>query len=229
MKAFVKTICIITGLALLGIGVCFFLLLPRGTQWYAGRLESALSKELACPVLIGGIRLQPLQKALEIHDLQIGNPSTFKEGESLRCKSILIRPQLKTLFSDELIIQTIQLKNLSVHLRYELGRGTNLGDLCRKANEAAAAAEGTKRCKINEISCYSADLKLSSNLAPLAPIAMKMPAFTLNGIGADKALSREEAIAAVLEELIREVSNVGGILKQAGTLLKSELKDIRGK
>ena len=105
-----------------------------------------------------------------------------------------------------------------------LAGALDIPEVCIYFNHRLLRGNRSQKTSNDEFAAFE-----SGNLAPLAPIAMKMPAFTLNGIGADKALSREEAIAAVLEELIREVSNVGGILKQAGTLLKSELKDIRGK
>lgn len=229
MKAAIKFVMIVVGLALIAVSVAGLIFSSRLEGLLRPRLESRLGHIMGTDVEIAALQIAPARRGIELIDVTVLNPPSFKLGPALECKKITVRPVLQSLFSSAPAIEEILLDGMIIHLRYELGEGTNLGYLARQAASLAEQpATGwpimRRALRVNSIRCSVADMKIRSNVTPGIPLSLRIEAFELKDVGDGRPVSAAKLTSIILKSILMEVVTLKGLFRPLVDLIRGEVQ-----
>ncbi len=229
MKKIFKLISIGIGGILILIALALLLLATRMDDVAKTALEKRLSEVCMSDVTIESVRVNPVHQCLEIHRIALLNPPAFRAGPALKFERILVRFDLASLLSRQIMISTIALEGGDLYLRYELGEGTNLGMLAENAAHVANEEAGnapSQELVVQELTCQPAHVHVSTNLVPFSSASMRLSKFKLPEVSEGKAITVPRTTSILLRSVIMEVVTLKGLLRPVGNLLKREIEDL---
>lgn len=234
MRSCFKTLVISTGILLILIAVALILAVTQVKTVARSGIERSLSLAFLTDVTTGNVDVALHTGHIEIHNLVVGNPASFRTGSAMEFETVIVEVDLKTLFSRTPTIDRVVLKRPHINLRHELTEGTNLTMLARHASrfstDANAAeakhrpvtdAPGT-RFIIKELICEEATVAMSSNLIPRSGLKVEVAPFTLTDISNDQPVSAAEVSAIFIRSLIQQTLGTQGLLRPIADLLRGE-------
>ena len=241
MRAGLKFLMIALGLFLIGIAVLLVLLAGPLEKLARAQVETRLGEIYGTKVSIGRARFSATPIALTVEDIVVYNPPGFVESPALNCKTLILLPDLPTLLTEHPRLRTIRREGVEMHLRHELGEGTNIGKLSNAAETFAAArqaeeteaqpqaeaapptpaAPAKRRLAVDKIECAGARLNLSASLVPLSSAALDIEPFTVEL--EEGAVSVPKVAGIILRSLVKKSVTVNGLLRPLSELLQEEL------
>lgn len=225
MKAAIRLIMIIIGLSLIGTAVGAVLLRGQLENLTRQRYAAKLGHVFNSDVRIERIRIVPLERGVELLNVEVDNPPGFKQGPAIQCRRILLRPELRTIFSPTIVFENILVDGVSLDLRFELGKGSNLGALTKQAANLAETQQGGRMVVVKEFACKNAAMKISSNVTPI-PFSMEIAPFKLKELREDRPLNTPKLTAVFLRSLLMETLTLKGLLRPVFDLLDGEVKTL---
>lgn len=229
MKAAIKAIMITAGLALIALSIGGLIFSSRLESLLRPRLESRLGHIMGTDIEIAALRIAPARRGIELSNVIVLNPPSFKLGPAIECEKIIIRPAWQSLFSPTLTLDEIFLDGMTIHLRYELGEGTNIGHMVQQAaNVAEQPASGwsimRRPLRVNAVRSAGADLKIRSNVAPGVPLSLRIETFELKDAGEGKPVSAAKLTSIILRSILMETVTLKGLFRPVVDLIQRETK-----
>lgn len=201
-------------------------------------IERSLSFAFLTDVSVDSVDLALWEGHVELHNLTINNPASFRSGPAMELGTIVADLDLKTLFSATPTLRSLVIKDVRVNLRHELAEGANLVMLARHASRFSKpdSAEGETTDKsspkrparaarefiIQELRCEGATVVLSSNLIPISGVQVEVAPFTITEIRNNRPVSAADLSAIFIRSLIRQTLSTKGLLRPIADLLRGE-------
>ncbi|HEO72631.1 MAG TPA: hypothetical protein ENN80_15345 [Candidatus Hydrogenedentes bacterium] len=242
MKRAFIAVGLILVLAAMG-AVVLFLRLEEMTK--AG-LELQLSYMFMADVTIGAAKISHVGHTLELSDVEIGNPPAFRKGPAMHFNTILVSYAPWSFFTRTPTLHRILVQDGDVHLRYELGEGTNLSALADNVInlETPAADSGRdqapkpewgldamprglrRKLKVAEFSCERTKIHLSTNMIPLSSVSMNLAPFRLKELTEGKPVSVPRVAFLFVRSLMIETLSLKGLLRPVAKMLRSDVESM---
>lgn len=223
MKGAIKFIMISVGLLLIGIAVAAIVFREQAAGLARARIARKVSHVFGTEADLARISVAPLKRALVLHELVVNNPPEFKAGNAVRCRRLSLVPDWRTVFQQTLTIHEMRLEGTEIGLRYETGRGTNLGRLAQHALDLAETDPPGRRLRVERLVCEEARLRLDSNLTPKSPIPLRLAAFDVENLEKGEGISAAKLSSILMRSLVLEVVTLKGLLRPVAGLLREEL------
>ena len=237
MRSCLKTLMIGIGILLILTAVLLIIAATQLKTVTRSGLEHTLSIAFLTDVTVEDVDLALHEGHIEIHNIVVGNPASFRTGSAMELGTVIADVDMKTLFSRTPTIDRIVVKEAHVDLRHELAEGANLVMLARNASrfskqdeaaseEAAPPADGPGReFIIKELTCEDATVAMSTNVIPMSGLKVEVAPFTLADIGKDRPISTAELSAIFIRSLIQQTLSTKGLLRPIADLLRGEGDD----
>ncbi len=225
------------------IGIVFLIILAvilfkfYGERAIIVGAETGGTKALGVPVEIAGFKLKITGGSGTIEGLSIANPTGFNNPYLMQMEQGHVKVNLKSLMSDEVIIETVHLDNL--HITFEQkGLTSNVQviteNLKSKGEPEAEkpqtpADKSQKKVVISDFQIRGA--KVSVKLLPipgqLDNITIPLPDIILKDVGKGEKMTFDEVVALVFVKITEAIAKAGsGIIP--GDLLGSLESSLRG-
>jgi uncharacterized protein involved in outer membrane biogenesis len=244
MKKIFIRICIalVVLVVLAALGVHFFLdgAVKRGVETVGPKLTKV-------DVKLGGVHLSLLSGSGKLKGLVVGNPDPYKTPHSISVGTAALELKPGSLFSDKLIIHSINVEAPEITFEGGLG-GNNLSKILANLNESTTGPGGTnvpnatpqeqkkanKKLQVDDFTITGA--KLTANITDLGGKSLTIPLPTIHlsnlGTGPDGITAAEltkQVISAIEKESLQAVAtHSADIGKAAENLTKGLGKDSGG-
>lgn len=180
---------------------------------------------LGVPVTLESARFYPLRGHVSLTGLIVGNPEGFKTESLFDMKNLEIDLNVKSLFTDTIVIERILID--SPQITYEVGMGkTNLGvllDSLESDKEKEVEEEDAKPGKtvvINELILADARAQVSVSTAGGRVVPVQLSTITLHDLGGE-----DQSLTEITTEVVKAiVGAVGNAVAGAGELLGEGFK-----
>ena len=227
MLSFLRIGMTILGLTLILIGVGGVFGLSQSGRFAKGFVETELEEILSTEVEIGGMRVLPFRRAIELTGLRVMNPEGFNEGDALSCERIQILLDPTTVFSEVRVIEELSLEGMEIRYRVQVGEGINIGRLAKAAE--TAAEDQRSRFVVKSLRCEDAEVHLSTNIIPLASVGVNLVSLHLEDLNESRAISAGALTSILLRSLLGEIVTLDGLLDPIANPLMRELKELKEK
>ena len=229
-RFFVTTIGLV--LIVMAIGAILF-----GTQ--AGAVADAAFERMLgyiyqTDVTIDHVTFLPRERAMLVQGLTIQNPPPFKVGPAIEMEELLVTVAPTTLLSSQPVVKEVLMKDAEFYIRYEVGRGSNLGKLdenARRFNTSQSASSkpvlATREYVIKSFRSEKATLDVSANFVPGTSLQLDVAPFTLEELSSSNPVSTMDIGTLFIRSVLREAISVRGLLKPVADKLNDELQRLR--
>lgn len=232
MKGCLKVSLTVIGLILILIAVGVLLLLSKAENHLRDGVQKAFEYATGADVELESVHAFPWRQTVEFRGLDFLNPPPFKDGAAIHLDRVSLLFDLRSIFSQAPRIRRILVDGARVNIRYEAGRGTNLGALTKHSEQPpespSAQQQDSRRFLIDEFVCKGAKVALSANVAPVPPVSFELAPFKLSGDVGQRAVTTTEATSLFLRTLMRETLTMKGLLKPVASLIQGELGGLFG-
>ncbi len=251
MKKLLKVLFIVLGILLVIAGAIALLSMTRMNVFLQRVVVQQLSRAYDTRVTVGSVSVDLVRERVEIGDLTVFNPPSFRNTPAMHCGAVKVLFDLRSIFSKEPTIRAVSVEDVDVHLRYELGEGTNLGVLARRAADRDRAlvksdkrktdreATGNDRPEsendplrtrrewvIEEFRCNGAKVHVSANLLPFTALALNLAPFKLEELTEDRTPASIPKVAGIfVRSVMLETLTLKGLLRPVLKPLVSRLRD----
>jgi uncharacterized protein involved in outer membrane biogenesis len=172
-------------------------------------VEKVASDTLKVPVTVREVKLSPFSGTGSIKGLVIGNPEGYHTEHAFAMDRIYVSLDIKSLFSDRVVIRTLHIEAPSIY--YEVGLGnSNIGTI--KKNVAGdsedteaenAESEGdSKAVQIDDIKVAAGEVAVSAKILQGKAASLTLADFEMKNLDSERA---EDVIAEVIDTLIDTV------------------------
>ncbi len=226
------------GILLILVAVLLILAATQLKTVVRSGIEKSLSIAFLTDVTVQDVDIKLHEGHIEIHNLVVNNPASFRAGPAMEFGTVIADVELKTLFSRTPTITRVVVKDAYVNLRHELAEGANLLMLARHAGRfsksegngedgsATAAPDGSGReYIIKELYCETTTVAMSSNIIPKSGLKVEVEPFTLTGISQERPVSTAEISAIFIRSLIKQTLSTKGLLRPIADMLRGEAEE----
>ncbi len=253
MKKILKALFITLGILLITAGAIALLSMTRMNVFIQRVAVHQLSRAYDTRVTVGSVSVELLNERVEIGDLTVFNPPGFRNTPAMHCGAVKVLFDLRSIFSKEPTIRAVSVEDVDVHLRYELGEGTNLGGLARRAADRdRASVKSDKRNTdreptgndppesesendplrtrrewvIEELRCNGAKVHVSANLLPFTSLSLNLAPFKLEELTEGRKPAGIPKVAGIfVRSIMLETLTLKGLLRPVLKPLVSRLRD----
>lgn len=175
-------------------------------------LENIASEALQTKVNIGSLDISLLEGSATLINVTVKNPEGFSDNDILSFPYLFASLDLKSVFSDKVIINEIKSENLRIN--FELNeQGSNLNALQKNIDkgeqigdqkEAAAKSEnedGQKKVVIEALRINKSTLHAS--IAKQEALSIDIKDIFIQNIGEESSVTTQEAVTIVLESIVQ--------------------------
>lgn len=208
---------ILIGITLILIGVTAFVASAYFEQIIMQKVEDAVSATFASPAKVESVAISPINRSLELRGFSLANPSSYKDGNAIECKSIELQFQPKTLFTDSPVVRRVRFKGTEVYYRHKVGTGSNIKELSDRAAKSAAIAgpDAYPKFVVESVHCENAQIHFSANVVPVASVGVNLVDVHIADLQAQDALSTRTVASIFLRSLAKEIVTAKGLLTPA--------------
>ncbi|HOF40194.1 MAG TPA: hypothetical protein PLD73_08980 [Candidatus Hydrogenedentes bacterium] len=238
MRSCLKTLMVSIGIVLILIAILLLLAATQLKTVARSGIERTLSFAFLTDVSVESVDLVLQEGHVELHNLTVNNPASFRSGPAMELGTIVADLDLKTLFSATPTLRSLVIRDVRVNLRHELAEGANLVMLARHASrfskpDGAAGetadkstskrpARAAREFIIQELRCEGATVLMSSNLIPLSRVQVEVAPFTITEFSNNRPVSAADLSAIFIRSLIRQTLSTKGLLRPIADLLRGE-------
>lgn len=225
MKSVLKAACTITGLVLIVLGMGGLFLLTQLDTLVKGAVQDALTQVFHSPVQFESIAFSPINQVMEIQGFALASPENFREEPALQVERMRIEFDLTTVFEESPVIRRVVLEGASIYYRHEIGEGTNIGKLAKKAAENTGDP-GRRTFVIGELLCEDAKVNFSTNLIPKSRIPLSLVTIHLEDLEDEPPITSKRVAAVFLKSVIVETLTLKGLLKPLLHPLNKDIEEL---
>ncbi|MBI4557974.1 MAG: hypothetical protein HY706_10365 [Candidatus Hydrogenedentes bacterium] len=228
VKPVIRFLLIALGLFLVLFALAGLLLMMQADAVLKARVEHTLSRVYGTKCSVARLEIRPWTGQFIAHNVEIANPAPFPEGTAVRLGHVSVHCDLLTLLSATPTVSEARVSDATVALRYQVGSGTNLLTLARRADELAGADSSTplrrarRKWLIKDLRCENTTVNLSTNLIPMSSLELEVAPFTVNNVGDHRALTTAQIGAIFIRNLLNETVSVKGLLRPIVEALRNE-------
>lgn len=193
--------------------------------------ETIGSETLGVPVKIAKMEIVPHEKRIEVDGLKIGNPSGYKNAQSMSVDRILVIAD--SLSQDLLVFNEIAIEGTNLNLEVT-EKGTNFSDLQKNIKPKTSADQTTasgkpikviiKKLTLNGATLNPSVTMLSNEIKPVT-----MPDIKLTGIGQKtNGVLVSEAVAQILDHVTKVATQTASRQGLLQGMDAAALKDLSG-
>ncbi|HOZ48617.1 MAG TPA: hypothetical protein PLO37_20015 [Candidatus Hydrogenedentes bacterium] len=242
MKRVFRAILLGLGVLLIVLAVGGLLLATRLDQVVREAIEVRLSYMFMADVAIEDVNVSLFRGLLEVRGLTVSNPPTFKKGPAMAFEQIRVLFDLRSLLTRAPRIERIAVTGGDIHLRYELGDGSNLGVLARNVSELESGESESRKAAerdawhldqepmglrrplvIGEFVCEGATGHLSTNVVPLTSASLDIAPFTLHELTEGQPVSVPRMVAVFVRSIMVETVTFKGLLAPVVSKVREEI------
>lgn len=168
-----------------------------------------------------------------LQGLTVANPKGFPNEPALEIDRVVVLFRDGSHLTDEsLAVSEIQVKGLRVHLRYALGKGTNLGPLLAHARCVAAKAGPRQPRSVRRpytvtcLRCEDVQIEFGPEAAPNSGMELNLGSFRVRRIGEDRPVTVADMSVAILEYLLEEGMDLEGFLQPVARAIREDLQGV---
>ncbi len=245
MKGCLKILLTTVGLILILPAVALLLALAQANTYARAPLERLFSHAAGTAVTIQSVGVVPFRPILRFEKIAIMNPPSLPAKPAVEIDKLDIEFDPYSFFSRTPTIRAATVDGATVHLRYSVGDGTNIGELTRATStgeEAVlpadgegdtpqpSAADGQSRWRfvVDSFECKNVKVELSANVLPVAEAGFEIAPFSLSEDVTGRPMTTRQVTAIFLKTLLRETLTLKGLLKPVGSMIGQELKSLVG-
>jgi hypothetical protein len=162
-------------------------------------IEKVASDTLKVPVTVREVKLNPFSGTGSIKGLVIGNPEGYNSEHAFAMDRIYVSLDIKSLFSDRVVIRTLHIEAPSIF--YEVGLGnSNIGTIKKNlaSDENDAESEG-KAISISDLKVAAGEVAVSAKILQGKSASLTLADFEMKDLDSDRA---EDVIAEVINTLV---------------------------
>lgn len=228
MRFLLKMVPIGIGLILILAGVVLLFLATQLTRSTRSAIERGLSAIYLTEVRVENVTITLSQSAMDVDGVTIFNPEPFTEGPAIEVDHVHVEFVPSTLLSRTTVLRSVTLRDATVHLRLEAGRGTNLSQLDANATRllggSSSGAPVTARRKfvIQQFQSESARVEFSSNVLPVSSVGFDVQPFTMNELSSTEPVSAIDVCVLFVRNVLHEGISLRGVLGPVADRLRAE-------
>jgi hypothetical protein len=234
MKAVFRFIVTSVGLVLIVMALGAILLSTQAGSAADAAFERLLGYIYQTNVTIDHVVFLPRERAILIQGLTIYNPPPFKDGPAIAMGELLVNVAPTTLLSSKPVVKEVVMCEAEFYIRYETGRGTNLGKLdenARRFNTSSSTDSGpllaSREYVIKSFRSEKATLDISANFVPGSSLQLDVAPFTLEDLSSSTPVSTTQIGTLFIRSVFREAISVRGLMKPIADKLNDELLRLR--
>ena len=209
IRSALKFVLTAIGLVLIVIGLGGTFLLAQAQSALKKSVGEMLTDVFDQSASVGGVFIDPFQRALVLSDFRLDNPEGFKEGPMLEVPVVHIVPKWGYLFRDKPSIERISLNNADVYFRFELGDGSNLGVFADNLEERAG---GEQTITIDEIVAEDAEFHFANEWIPSSLMDFELVDIRIEDVGNGGSVTPAKVAIIFLRSVITEAVTLKGLL-----------------
>lgn len=196
MKTSIKVLAI--ALAILFIGLLIFSLILDGIV--KSYIEDAGSDMLQTQVKVEDVSLSLLDSKGYIDGIIIENPEGFSDSAAVKLQAITIKLDLMSMLADTMIVDSLIIKEPSVHMEQKLG-GNNLKTL--QENIGQGSTEKSGGLVIDYLLVEEGTITISTDIGGQRSAEAELSRFEQENIGRAGSNTVESSIRQILEPLLQ--------------------------
>ncbi|MBM3290307.1 MAG: hypothetical protein FJY92_09165 [Candidatus Hydrogenedentes bacterium] len=234
MKSIFRFIVTSIGLLLIVMAVGAIMLGTQAGGVADAALERLIGYVYQTEVTIDHVVFLPRERAVLVQGLTIHNPPPFKTGPAIAMGELLVRVDPMTLLSSKPVVREAVMRDAEIYVRYEIGRGANLGKLdenARRFKTSPPTAQGpmlaSREYVINSFRSEKAKLDISASFVPGSSLQLDIAPFTLEDLSSQTPVSTTQIGSLFIRSLLREAVTVRGLMKPVADKLNDELLRLR--
>lgn len=228
MKSVLKAVCTITGLVLIVLGVGGLFFLTQLDTFAKDAVQDALAQVFPSPVQFESIAFSPINQVMEVQGVSLASPENFKNEPAVQIERVLIEFDVTTIFEEAPVIRRIVLEGTRIYYRHEIGEGTNIGKLAKKAAENTGDPD-RRTFVIKELLCENAKVSFSTNLVPKSRVPLNLATIHLEDLEDQPPMTSKRVAAVFLKSVIVETLTLKGLLKPLLHPLKKDVEELETK
>lgn len=188
-------------------------------------IEDAATELLDAEVTIDRLSLSMFGGSGSVSGFAIANPDGFDDGDAIRIESISVRMEPRALFSDPVVVQEIELEELSITLQVS-SSGTNIGALRSNLEDKTADDDG-REIVVERLLMQETSVRASVDGVDLEPFEFVIYEIEQTNIGGDDR-SLEDTLLDILMIIVSELDDevLEQIRDEAGSAVLDELEGI---
>lgn len=201
MFAPIRFVMTTVGLILIGLTTATFVFSQQAETFARARVERLLEDMYDAPVTVGAVNVAPLELGLVAEDVTIHNPEGYTPGPALEISRVVLRPDLKTLFSERPAFDEVVVQHLEVTPQ---GLGKNIGQLAENAQRAREMGI------VPDVAVRRLVLAESGKVNTVVPISLRP--FEVKAGNGDETVDVSGDDLEVLKNLGLDVASLWGLL-----------------
>lgn len=237
-----KTILIFGGIVILLFVLLIGVVLSSWESIVKKAVTGELSKITSTNVSIGKLAFSPFSGSLAIHDFVIGNPKEYKTKSAFEFSTLAVNVDIKSFFSDKVIIKQISVKDVAV--TYETALTTsnlsqikeNIDNYTKKLSKEKQPAGETKEKSgekgkkfiIDQLDVTNAKLLVAATISSQA-ITLKLADVHMSDIGRQSnGITSAELAVIIYDTLYSNIMNLlesSNLLTRKGKQVLDEVKN----
>lgn len=203
----------VIGLILL-LGAGFLVITFTMDSFIRSKIEKIGSEMTGTRVTVDGVSISPFSGEGTITGFRVGNPEGYSTEHAMEMNDFFIRLDVKSLLSDEIIIEEIIITGPSVYVEQKL-TGNNLRTILNSINKAApkeASPDKTSDAEllIKHFLLQDGMVNLHTSIGGERSAWVKMSMIELHDLGRDnKRQAVEQIVAQIADRIIAEALKSG--------------------
>lgn len=233
--AVIKLIMNFVGTVLIATAVLVIIFSSRIEEGLKKEAETRLSRTLNTQVTIEVLEIALLRKSFELKGITILNPEGFKVGQAVEIPRITVQVNLFSIFRPVVIVDEVTVRDAYLDLRYELGRGTNLGKILEASNAPREKPTGLlarifldKQLAVSRLSVSGAKVHVKTLLPIPSDATLEVPAFVVEESEEGEPVTGAQIVPVLIRNVIAQALNTTGLLKPIRDLLNLKAGDSPG-
>jgi uncharacterized protein involved in outer membrane biogenesis len=228
---------------LLGVAIALVAVLLLAL-WQLDRIAAAGTRTVGTmltgtQVDVKNISISPFSGKVVVENFTVANPEGFHNPIAIKVEKLHIAASIKSLLSDKVEIEHLEVSGVAIDVEAKLGSGTNLDVILKNVEKATGAdkkkdeqpaekpaesekSAAQKQVVIKKLVLNNNKLTVSSGLTKTST-PLYLPPIEMENVGAGKSLA--ETVSDVLTQIIAEIGKVVDF-KKIGKALKQTGEDI---
>ena len=218
---------------LIALAVVLLLVLWQIDRVVATSTRTIGSMLTGTKVDVKDVTIRPLLGLVKLKGFSVGNPEGFLNPEAIHVENFHVDAGMKSLFSDKMEVEHLEITGVEINFEYTLSQGSNLDVILKNVEKATGADKKktqadkadtqkeekapAKQVVIRKLILKDAKVTVSSGMLktnmviPLLPIEME-------NVGEGKDLA-----GTISEVLTRIITDIGKVITSAGSGIVSGL------
>jgi hypothetical protein len=173
---------------------------------------------------LGGAAISPFSGSGELHDLFVGNPSSYKAPSAIEAGDIHVRVKLGSLFSDKLVVERVRIKDAKITFEGGLIHNNlnailaNVQESSKRKDSSDPTASHEMKLEVDDLLIQGASISVHLNKLGGQSLTLPLPELHLQNLGAGPegitaAALTDEILSAVItgatEAVAKGLLNLG--------------------